>query len=46
MSDKMREVAIVKALSPLVNEDMDPDMRAAWLSDLARAALTGEQTHD
>lgn len=27
------------ALAPLVNEDMDPAMREAWLSDLARAAV-------
>jgi len=27
------------ALSPLVNEDMEPVMRDAWLTDLARAAI-------
>lgn len=35
--DEVERVA--EALSPLVNEDMDADMRAAWLNDLARAAI-------
>jgi hypothetical protein len=31
---------MARALSPLVNDDMDAEMRAAWLNDLAQAAYT------
>jgi hypothetical protein len=36
----MDEIERVKqALKPLVNEDMDEEMRDAWLTDLARTAM-------
>jgi hypothetical protein len=36
----MDEIERVKrALSPLVNEDMDAEMRDVWLTDLAREAI-------
>ena len=40
LSLKGEDVERVKlALSPLVNEEMDEEMRDAWLTDLARAAI-------